>query len=70
MADKNSNEPRFAIISEEFIANLICTSFFDRLVGFILKQLDLSASWTTSLNSSFGLRPHGLLTRSPFILVV
>ena len=37
---------------------------------FILKQLDLSASWTTSLNSPFGLRPHGLLTRSPFVLEV
>ena len=55
MVDQNSNEPRFAIISEDFIDNLICTSFFDRLVRYILKQLDLSASWTTSLNS------HGLI---------
>ena len=27
MADQNSNEPRFAIISEDFIDILICTSF-------------------------------------------
>ena len=27
MADQNSNEPRFAIISEDFIDSLICTSF-------------------------------------------
>ena len=27
MADQNSNEPRFAIISEDFIDILICTSY-------------------------------------------
>ena len=33
MADQNSNEPRFGIISEDFIDILICTSFLtDQLV--------------------------------------
>ena len=69
MADQNSNEPRFAVISKDFIDILICTSFLT-ISRFILKQLDLSASWTTSLNSPFCLRPHGLLTCSPFVLEV
>ena len=33
MADQNSDEPCFAIISEDFIDNLSCTSFFDLLTG-------------------------------------
>ena len=64
LLSSDCNEPRFVIISEDFMDNLICTSLFWPISRFILKQLDLSASWITSLNSPFGLRPHGLLTRS------
>ena len=42
VADQNSNEPHFAITSEDFIDNLICTSFFDRLT--IIRPL----KWTGS----------------------
>ena len=68
-AYQNSNEPRFAIISENFIDILICTFFLtDQQV--YTKTIRPLGLMDYELNSPFGLRPYGLLTRSPFVLEV
>ena len=77
MADQNSNEPHFAIISEDFIDNLICTSFLTDqqaytktirplgLMDYEFKQpIRPTASWAID---SYSIRPRGLIVNFKLI---